>query len=690
MKRIFSFAALLVALACSPAAVWAQNFDTSGNGLLTGTWFVRYVASDNLSTTGTVGRARSVTGTFSFDGNGNYALAGQISDNTVNSGASQALSVSGQYQVSSSGLLELVNPLDSTQTVFGGIGKSALVGSSTESSIVDMMVAVPMGSGVSNSTLQGQYWVGSLDYPGGDATQPANALFEINADGQGNLGTLSVAGHSVALGNSDTTQSVGGATYNLSGATGMMIFPVASGVQNQFISGTKQFFISSDENILVGGSLTDYDMIVGIRAGTGTLGNSTFSGQYYTAGLDADVSQASSSNYYIDGYYGSLHANGGGTALAHERLNPSDGPPYDYTADDEFTVGSNGNVTEPGFDQFYVGANGNAVVLIGSSTTYSLELNITAETTNPGGAVVLNPLGIVNTANYAPITNPIAPGEYIDLFGTGLAGSTQEAQSLPFPPTVGGVSVSINGVNAPVYFVSPTEIVCLVPYATTQTYATIQVTNNGVTSNAVTLYTEQSAPGVFTLNQNGVGPGAFLHASGAVVSDAAPAAVGETIEAFLTGLGAVTPAVADGAAASATSLSETEDQFQVYVDGVQATAVSYAGLAPGFAGLYQVNFVVPSTPDTGGVYVDFEDTDYGAYTSMATMAVSNTTAAIARPAIQGQRRKAKMVRRGLTCQGNFGAINVLPTQAKCASVGKTRRDDRNLRPRNAGTSPNGE
>ena len=691
MKRIFNFAPILLALSFTPAAAWSQTFDTSGTGLLTGTWFVRYVAFDNLTTAGTIGRARSVTGTFTFDGSGNYTLTGQLSDNTVNSGAAQALSVTGNYQVSASGLLELINPLDSSQTVFGGIGTSAFVGSSTESSIIDMMVAVPVGSTVSNSSLSGPYWVGAIDYPGGDITKSMNALFEINADGQGNLGALSVLGHSAALSNDDLTtpQSITGATYALRGTTGTLTLPLASGAtaQSQLISGTKQFFVSSDGNILVGGSLTDYDMIVGIRAGTGTLSNSTFNGIYYTAGTDSDLSQASSNNYGLDGYYGSLHANGAGTVIAHQRINPSYSGPYDYTADDEVTVSSTGNVDEAGADQYYVGANGNAVVLIGSSTTYSLELSIAPRTTNPGGAVVLNPLGIVNTANYAPITNPVAPGEYIDLFGTGLAGSTAEASSLPFPGTLGGVSVSINGVNAPLYIVSPTEIVCLVPYATTQTYATIQVTNNGVTSNAVTLYTEQSAPGAFTLGQDGIGPGAFLHASGAVVSDSSPANVGETIEAFLTGLGAVSPGIGDGTAAPANSLTVTEDQFSVYVDGTQAT-VNFAGLAPGFAGLYQVNFVVPGTPDTGEVYVDFEDSDFGAYNSMATMAVSNVTATTANPALRGGRTRRNQ--RRLTCQENFGATNASPTRGNCGSAGRTGMAGRNLQPRSVGTSPSRE
>jgi uncharacterized protein (TIGR03437 family) len=680
----------MLAFALAPASALAQSFDTSGDGLVNGSWFVRYVAYDNLTSAGTIGRARAITGTFAFNGTGSYTLTGQLIDNTVNSGTPQSVSVTGSYGVSSSGLLELQNPLDNTQYLYGGVGASALVGSSPFGSslttLVDMMVAVPAAASVSNSSLQGPYWVGSLDYPGGDGTHPINALFEINADGQGNLGTLSVAGHSVALGNSDTTQSVSGATYSLSGSSGTLTFPSAT---NQFISGAKQFFISSDGNVLVGGSSTDYDMIVGIRAASGTVGNATFNGIYYSAGEDADVSQASTNSYYVDAYYGSLHANGAGTSIAHQLINPSDGLYYDYTADDEFTVGSNGGVLED-YDRYYVGANGNAVILIGRSTTYSLELNITAMIANPTGTVVLNPLGIANAANYAPITNPIAPGEYIDLFGTGFASSSQQASSVPFPASLGGVSVSINGVAAPIYTVSPTEIVCLVPFELTQSYATIQVSNNGATSNAVTVYTEDSAPGAFTLGQDGIGPGAFLHANGAVVSDSSPAAVGEVIEAFLTGLGPVSPGIADGAAASANPLSYTSDQYYVYVDGTQSPNVTYEGLAPGFVGLYQVNFVVPSTPDTGDVYVDFEDSVAGGYTSMATMAVSNVNAAIANPALKKGHRNDRIRHKESVCRESFDITSGSPTVGRCASAGKTSRDDLNSRRQSAGISPSGE
>jgi uncharacterized protein (TIGR03437 family) len=75
-----------------------------------------------------------------------------------------------------------------------------------------------------------------------------------------------------------------------------------------------------------------------------------------------------------------------------------------------------------------------------------------------GSGVYLNPIGVVNAASFAPITNPIAPGEVITLFGSGLAASSVNASSVPLPTTLGNTQVNINGIAAPLYYVTPTQI----------------------------------------------------------------------------------------------------------------------------------------------------------------------------------------------------------------------------------------
>ena len=142
---------------------------------------------------------------------------------------------------------------------------------------------------------------------------------------------------------------------------------------------------------------------------------------------------------------------------------------------------------------------------------------------------------MVNAASSAPAGNPISPGEFVTLYGTGLAKSDQTAAP-PYPASLNGVSVLINNKPAPVRFVSSGQLNVLVPFATTGPTATI-VVNNGVNSNSVTVPVAATSPGIFTIDQSGSGGGAILHADYSPVNAAKPAAAGETVLVFLTGLG---------------------------------------------------------------------------------------------------------------------------------------------------------
>jgi len=122
------------------------------------------------------------------------------------------------------------------------------------------------------------------------------------------------------------------------------------------------------------------------------------------------------------------------------------------------------------------------------------------------------------------------------------------------------------------------------------------VNNNGTKSNTVIVPVAKTSPGIFTVPSAGIGPGAVLHADFSLVSAAKPARVGETILIFLTGLGAVTPSVSDGAPPNI--LTDTTAAINVYFGGISARPV-YKGLSPQFPGLYQVNVVVPAGTPTG-------------------------------------------------------------------------------------------
>ena len=91
----------------------------------------------------------------------------------------------------------------------------------------------------------------------------------------------------------------------------------------------------------------------------------------------------------------------------------------------------------------------------------------------------------------------------------------------------------------------------------------------------------------------GTGPGAILHADFTVVNEGSPAKKGETVLVFLTGLGGTSPAVADGTAGGSNPPSRINAGMAVLVGGIPAD-VSFAGLAPGFPGLYQLNVKIPA------------------------------------------------------------------------------------------------
>ena len=108
-----------------------------------------------------------------------------------------------------------------------------------------------------------------------------------------------------------------------------------------------------------------------------------------------------------------------------------------------------------------------------------------------------------------------------------------------------------------------------------------------------------AAPGIFTLNQTGAGRGAVLHgASGAAVTDANPARPGEVLSVFVSGLGTTSPAATSGSAATSFPLQTTTRPVTGSIGGLSAP-VSFSGLAPGFAGLYQVNIQVPEAVAAG-------------------------------------------------------------------------------------------
>jgi len=625
--KTFAAALFLVASAS------AQKFDASGNATLHGDYFVREVLTTG-TTDGAVTAAGSAIGVVTFDGQGNYTFKGQ--GTTLAGGnitTNSALSLSGTYQAAANGFLVMQSLADPTDYDFGGVsgvGPGAFVASATEHGNVTLLIGIPAGTNVSNGALNGNYTAGAIDFPGASIAAVREASFSLAANGAGNIGSVAVTGVGASLGGTTLNQTVSGVTYSLSGeGSGTIDFGAAQ--SSQLVSGSKTFYISADGNIVLGGSPGGFDVLVGIRSLTGTASNATENGIYYMGALEEQIDTTGQSANSIDAFYGSVNANGAGTSLFHNRIQALTYAVYDYTFDSEYTVQGDGTAAPADVPyQFTLGDNGKAFISLGTAAgtfpLYSLTLGLAAQT-YAGTGVYLNPLGVVSSANFAPATNPIAPNELISLFGTGMAAATAQAQSLPLPTTLGNVQVTINGIPAPLDYVSPTMITALVPSSISPLnsvyYATVQVTNNGTPSNPVTVYTSNTAPGVFA-QPVAIGPAAAQHADYSVISSGSPAAVGETIIVYAGGLGAVTPAVVPdgGPALSSPPYNTVDATVAVDFSNVPATAINFAGLTPTTAGLYQLNVPIPS--GTGSdVFVDVSTPD--GVTSEATLSVAAST-----------------------------------------------------------------
>lgn len=167
---------------------------------------------------------------------------------------------------------------------------------------------------------------------------------------------------------------------------------------------------------------------------------------------------------------------------------------------------------------------------------------------------------IAGMANGASFVKAFAPGMLLSVFGTQLSIGTAAAASLPLPTQLAGVTASVNGVTAPLYYVSPGQINLQVPDSLPPGPATVAINNNGQTASA-TITLAAAAPGIF--------------------ASAMPASAkrGDILTLYLTGAG-------------------NFQTLSVTIGGVSA-AISYAAVPPGLVGVVQVNYQVPPQAPTG-------------------------------------------------------------------------------------------
>ena len=576
------------------------DLDSTGNGLLSGTYnFREALWITEVQATNDLNEAAAQWGTITFDGRGNYTMS-------VNEYSSRTNSVRtyvrpGTYTIGASGAGLIRRVSDDGDIIYGAVSNGIFIGSATESGFNNLFIAARQPTAaVTTASFNQRYSLAYLNLPATSMTQVRDASFQINPNGSGSLGTVSVTGYSA--GNyTAASQTISNASYSFAAGVGTLNLGAKN--STDLVSGSHQLFVSADGQFVFGGQTNGWDMFVGVRTPTS---QPTYSGLYYQAGMDVQRSALPSGNAVLGSYYGAANIiSSSKNVLGHQRVQTAPDAPYEYTYSDFYTLSATGT-----HDDFlgllnFVSSDGSVRVGFGRVDYLGLNVAIKAPTLS-GTGMYLNPTGVVNAASYSPFTTGIAPGELITLFGTGLA--TGDFVDVTFPFTLGGVSVRINGRNAPVYVVSPTQISAIVPYETQEGVAEIQVVRGATTSNRVTMYVNRTAPGVFAVPPTGIGYAAALHPDYTLVTPANPARIGETIAVYLTGLGLTDPQISNGAAGPVSPLAKAVETIDVSLANRRAKVV-YSGLAPLLRGLYQLNFEVPANVPAGDQYLDIGGPD---------------------------------------------------------------------------------
>jgi uncharacterized protein (TIGR03437 family) len=225
-----------------------------------------------------------------------------------------------------------------------------------------------------------------------------------------------------------------------------------------------------------------------------------------------------------------------------------------------------------------------------------------------GGAKILPPApafsakGVVNGASF--LGYGVTPGEIVSIFGAGLGPAAGVSGGIDpitggLAASVGGVTVTFNGVPAPLFYASQNQLNVQVPFEVAgQAGANISVRYQAsVSSPPVNVPVTSASAGIFQLP--GSSQGVILNQDNTVNSPSNPAARGSVVQVYATGQGAVQPPLTTGQLAPALGPLSNAQQTVTATIGGQTADVRFAGMAPNFVGLLQVNVAVPSGAPQG-------------------------------------------------------------------------------------------
>jgi uncharacterized protein (TIGR03437 family) len=186
-------------------------------------------------------------------------------------------------------------------------------------------------------------------------------------------------------------------------------------------------------------------------------------------------------------------------------------------------------------------------------------------------------------------TRTLAPGMFISLYGASLATENIAAASLPLPTALAGTQLLAPGDRAlGLQFAGPTQLNAILPEDAS---GLLSLTVRAVAGTSkINILIEPAVPAIFTQAGSGTGTASAIQAqSGVVITTQSKARVGDAVSLYLTGLGATE--TRDG-------LQWARLQPKLFIGNLEAQ-ILYAGRAPGYAGLDQINFIVPANTPSG-------------------------------------------------------------------------------------------
>lgn len=439
--------------------------------------------------------------------------------------------------------------------------------------------SVQIGGGTcSNATVSGTYFYlldGEVS-SGGEVV--AYAVFgKLIANGAGQFSgndyeSLNGQQASYSFSGTYTVQSncAGSMTYTINSQTITLTFQVVNNGEDAFLA------VSTPGTVVTGAAHRTTAATTAITCGTGSLSGGY---GYLLNGIAAGSVYSDAGQFVADG-------NGNGSVTSVANL---DGTVAQLNGSGTYTVAGDCSGTASVTSQSATANYRFAIVKDGQEALFF--------ETDSGRAVVgtFTPIfaapqaSVVNGASFEP---SVAPGSLFSIFGADLATQQASASTIPLPRNLSGTQVMVNGEQAPLVYVSNTQINAQMPIdVPTGVPVTITVTNGSTTSNAVAVRIPPAGPGIFTYDGN---LAVVQNPNGSVNGPSSPAHVGDVLVAYLTGGGAVS---ATGpwttGAASPGGLSSVNTTYSITIGGV-AAQVEYLGLTPGLVGLYQANFTVPA------------------------------------------------------------------------------------------------